>query len=66
MALWVGLRVGKVSSVFFQGTAKLSVVFWSFVGGCVRRLTLAGNGFGIGAAEPDGLRSKTFEGEAAS
>jgi len=36
---WVGLRVTKVRSVFFQGKAKLSVVFWSFVGGCVRRLT---------------------------
>jgi len=45
--IWVGLRVGKVRSVFFQGTAKLSVVFWSFVGGCVRRLTLAGNVFGL-------------------
>ena len=44
--IWVVLHVTKVRSVFFQGTAKLSVVFWSFVGGCVRRLTLAGNGCG--------------------
>ena len=29
-------------------------------------LSMTANGFGIGAAEPDGLRSKTFKGEAAS
>jgi len=46
--IWVVLHVTKVRSVFFQGTAKLSVVFWSFVGGCVRRLTLAGNVLRLG------------------
>jgi hypothetical protein len=29
-------------------------------------VSIAANGFGIGETEPDGLRSKTFEGEAAS